>query len=359
MPARLFCKTGALDGSSFELDREATIGRSSECDIQLSSEGVSSRHARIHFDDGKGSFFLEDLNSRNGTHVDGVEVNTSIRLDHLNVITFAGQHDFIFQVLAGPVSSPRKSATAERPKTIVEQKAPSLPASLRKEEPADGADEVPDIEKTRMGDRALPLPALNEDEADDTPGELQETRMGDRALPLPALNEDEADDTTGELQETRMGDRALPLPNLSEDEATGELQETRIMDDRALPLPALNEDEADLNTDEDAFAQTSPTLSKPYVLTVRGLTDDHLEYTLSEGENVVGRSEECEVQIEDRSLSRKHAIIEISNDTATIRDLGSKNGTYVDDEAVTKPTTVNPGNLLKFGYRVHATLSRK
>jgi len=332
MPARLFCKTGALDGSSFELDREATIGRSSECDIQLSSEGVSSRHARIHFDDGKGSFFLEDLNSRNGTHVDGVEVNTSIRLDHLNVITFAGQHDFIFQVLAGPVSGPRKSATAERPKTIVEQKAPSLPASLGKEEPADRANEVPGIEKTRMGDRALPLPDFNEDEADDTPGELQETRMGDRAL---------------------------PLPNLSEDEATGELQETRIMDDRALPLPALNEDEADLNTDEDAFAQTSPTLSKPYVLTVRGLTDDHLEYTLSEGENVVGRSEECEVQIEDRSLSRKHAIIEISNDTATIRDLGSKNGTYVDDEAVTKPTTVNPGNLLKFGYRVHATLSRK
>ena len=331
MPARLFCKTGALDGSSFELDREATIGRSSECDIQLSSEGVSSRHARIHFDDGKGSFFLEDLNSRNGTHVDGVEVNTSIRLDHLNVITFAGQHDFIFQVLAGPVSSPRKSATAERPKTIVEQKAPSLPASLRKEESADGADEVPDIEKTRMGDQALPLPALNEDEADKTPGELQETRMGDRALPLPDFNEDDA---TGELQETRMGDRALPLPNLSEDEA-------------------------DLNTDEDASAQTSPTLSKPYVLTVSGLTDDHLEYTLSEGENVVGRSEECEVQIEDRSLSRKHAIIEISNDTATIRDLGSKNGTYVDDEAVTKPTTVNPGNLLKFGYRVQATLSRK
>ena len=331
MPARLFCKTGALDGSSFELDREATIGRSSECDIQISSEGVSSRHARIHFDDGKGSFFLEDLNSRNGTHVDGVEVNTSIRLDHLNVITFAGQHDFIFQVLAGPVSSPRKSATAERPKTIVEQKAPSLPASLGKEEPADRADEVPDIEKTRIGDRALPLPALNEDEADDTPGELQETRMGDRALPLPDFNEDDA---TGELQETRMGDRALPLPNLSEDEA-------------------------DLNTDEDASAKTSPTISKKYVLTVRGLTDDHLEYTLSEGENVVGRSEDCEVHIEDGSLSRKHAIIEISNDTATIRDLGSKNGTYVDDEAVTKPTTVNPGNLLKFGYRVHATLSRK
>ncbi|MCZ6758269.1 MAG: FHA domain-containing protein, partial [Bacteroidetes bacterium] len=141
MPARLFCKTGALDGSSFELDREATIGRSSECDIQISSEGVSSRHARIHFDDGKDSFFLEDLNSRNGTHVDGVEVNTSIRLDHLNVITFAGQHDFIFQVLDGPVSSPRKSATVERPKTVVEKKSPSLPASLGKEKPADGADE--------------------------------------------------------------------------------------------------------------------------------------------------------------------------------------------------------------------------
>ena len=207
-------------------------------------------------------------------------MNTSIRLDHLNVITFAGQHDFIFQVMSGPVAVKGDSVSEERPKTIVEQKSPSLPASLGKEEPAVRADEVTDIEKTRMGDQALPLPALNEDEADDTTG-------------------------------------------------------------------------------EEASVQTTPTVPIQYVLTVRGLADDHLEYTLSEGENVVGRSDECEVHIEDGSLSRKHAIIEISNDTATIRDLGSKNGTYIDDEAVLKPTTVNPGNQLKFGYRVEATLSRK
>ncbi|TDI69492.1 MAG: FHA domain-containing protein, partial [Bacteroidetes bacterium] len=95
MRARLFCKTGELDGTSFELDKETTIGRSSGCDVQLSSEAVSSTHARIYFDDERSSFLIEDLNSRNGTHVDGVEVSGSIRLDRLNIITFAGKYDFI------------------------------------------------------------------------------------------------------------------------------------------------------------------------------------------------------------------------------------------------------------------------
>ena len=79
----------------------------------------------------------------------------------------------------------------------------------------------------------------------------------------------------------------------------------------------------------------------------------------ADGENIVGRSEDCHVCIEDGSLSRKHAVIEIKNEIVTIRDLGSKNGTYVDDEAVTQATPVTPENQLKFGYRVKATLILK
>jgi ABC-type multidrug transport system ATPase subunit/pSer/pThr/pTyr-binding forkhead associated (FHA) protein len=49
------------------------IGRTEGCDIQVPEPTVSSRHCRLtRLDDG---FFLEDLNSSNGTFVDGVRLN--------------------------------------------------------------------------------------------------------------------------------------------------------------------------------------------------------------------------------------------------------------------------------------------
>lgn len=49
---------------------EYTIGRTEACDIHLEGHGISRRHARLVVDT-DGSVVLEDLRSRNGTHVDG------------------------------------------------------------------------------------------------------------------------------------------------------------------------------------------------------------------------------------------------------------------------------------------------
>jgi hypothetical protein len=43
----------------------------------------------------------------------------------------------------------------------------------------------------------------------------------------------------------------------------------------------------------------------------------------------VGRSPECEIFLDDVTVSRRHAELEREGDTFTIRDLGSLNGTYV------------------------------
>jgi pSer/pThr/pTyr-binding forkhead associated (FHA) protein len=48
-------------------------------------------------------------------------------------------------------------------------------------------------------------------------------------------------------------------------------------------------------------------------------------------------------------VSRRHALIRISGDDATIEDLGSKNGTFVGDVRVTEPVRLADGDRVRLG----------
>jgi signal transduction histidine kinase/DNA-binding response OmpR family regulator len=78
---------GLNPGQIFELaGPELTLGRHPNCEIVLSNSEVSRFHARLlHQPDG---YFLEDLNSRNGTYVNGQRIEGRQRLadgDHLEL----------------------------------------------------------------------------------------------------------------------------------------------------------------------------------------------------------------------------------------------------------------------------------
>lgn len=70
----------------FELgEEEVVLGRSAECGIHLNVENVSRKHARVFFrnDD----FHIEDLDSTNGTYVNGIKVAkcTLRNNDHIEI----------------------------------------------------------------------------------------------------------------------------------------------------------------------------------------------------------------------------------------------------------------------------------
>lgn len=70
---------------------------------------------------------------------------------------------------------------------------------------------------------------------------------------------------------------------------------------------------------------------------------------LREGENLLGREPDVTVWIDVHSVSRRHARIVVSGDRATLEDLGSKNGTFLKGEAVTRPAALSDGDRLRIG----------
>lgn len=64
-----------LAGRSWALGNEVTVGRDPSCGVQLDDTYVSTIHARIF--NSKGTFMVEDLDSRNGTLLDGYELEAS------------------------------------------------------------------------------------------------------------------------------------------------------------------------------------------------------------------------------------------------------------------------------------------
>jgi len=72
------------------------------------------------------------------------------------------------------------------------------------------------------------------------------------------------------------------------------------------------------------------------------------EFPLTKSETVVGRKNNCDLRIPLSSVSRQHFKILLEDDTLTLRDLGSSNGTYHNDERVLE-AELTPGDQVRVG----------
>jgi pSer/pThr/pTyr-binding forkhead associated (FHA) protein len=63
---------------------------------------------------------------------------------------------------------------------------------------------------------------------------------------------------------------------------------------------------------------------------------------------VVGRSDEADVRLSDNWVSRSHCEIDVFDDSLAVRDLGSRNGTFVNGSRI-EVTSFLPGDELRVG----------
>ena len=79
------------------------------------------------------------------------------------------------------------------------------------------------------------------------------------------------------------------------------------------------------------------------------LTFDKREIVLMNGANVVGRAPDATIPIDSPGVSRYHARIVVSEAEATLEDLGSKNGTYVNGKRITAPRRLSGEDEIRIG----------
>lgn len=73
------------------------------------------------------------------------------------------------------------------------------------------------------------------------------------------------------------------------------------------------------------------------------------EIPLVQGELFIGRSHRNEIMLDNRSVSNRHAMLKFDGKSVVIEDLGSTNGTFVEETRLAKPFEITPRHKVKIG----------
>lgn len=74
-----------------------------------------------------------------------------------------------------------------------------------------------------------------------------------------------------------------------------------------------------------------------------------LEIPLKKEKFLIGRAKECALRAGSEAISRQHCAITRHENRYTVKDLGSRNGTYVNDKRITEEVPLTAGNELRVG----------
>lgn len=88
---------------------------------------------------------------------------------------------------------------------------------------------------------------------------------------------------------------------------------------------------------------------KPACLLVVGGELNGSIYNLPAGETVVGRNPDCSISLDFHGVSRRHFTINANEEEVILTDLGSANGTYLNDKKVESPVILKKNDVIKIG----------
>jgi pSer/pThr/pTyr-binding forkhead associated (FHA) protein len=73
------------------------------------------------------------------------------------------------------------------------------------------------------------------------------------------------------------------------------------------------------------------------------------EIPVDKPEFVMGRASDCDLRLRVNEISRHHCILRVAGGEATLVDLGSSNGSYLNNERVRSQAMLHSGDVIRVG----------
>jgi pSer/pThr/pTyr-binding forkhead associated (FHA) protein len=101
---------------------------------------------------------------------------------------------------------------------------------------------------------------------------------------------------------------------------------------------------------EEVLASIGKEGEAPYLRVMNGPDEGKLfDISADVSEATVGRGGDCDFQVNDPNISRRHAVVRRDWNEITIEDAGSKNGVVINDRRIGKPTPLRDADEILLG----------
>ena len=115
----LVAQEGPLKGQRWQLSQTIVLGREASCDVVVADRQISRFHARIT--PTNEGVILEDLGSKNGTHLNGIPLTAPVVLQDGDLVSVAMAQQFLF--LTSDATMPLLEGSGQVGRLLMDQKS--------------------------------------------------------------------------------------------------------------------------------------------------------------------------------------------------------------------------------------------
>ena len=110
-------------------------------------------------------------------------------------------------------------------------------------------------------------------------------------------------------------------------------------------MPAHEAESADSRTTEHEEPRLA--FGAPHVWVIAGIdgAQPNAVHRVCQYETVIGRGGDAQIDVDDEMVSKRHCLIRVDGPVCTIRDLGSRNGTWVNGRRMREETALRLRHL--------------
>ena len=120
---------------------------------------------------------------------------------------------------------------------------------------------------------------------------------------------------------------------------------------RTVPSPDQPEAQ-ELESPPPPPKRTKRPRGEPRVLVVTQGSQTGQSAALADGVIMIGRGADCQIILDDDYVSTRHARVVSGENGVYVEDMGSTNGSYVNGQRITAPTTITMSDTVRIGKTI-------